>query len=92
MNRTKKPIWDASKVSELKVGDTLIWRHKKYNDYVGKVEEDKLIKSVTVKAINDIEIKTDFGDYNIKTGRNTFEACGCKRFCDCYGVLSFTDS
>ncbi len=89
MNRTreKRPVWDKERAKTLKAGDKLLWKHKKYRDYVGQIEEEKLQKVVTINSINELEIKTDFGDYNIETGRNTFEACGCKRFCDCYGVL-----
>ena len=83
--------WDKIRAKNLKVGDKLFWRHKKYNDYVGKVEENKLIKIVTIRAVNNVEIKTDFGDYNRDTGLNMFEACGCKRFCDCYGKLFFME-
>ena len=79
--------WDYEKALQLQVGDTVRWRHTKYNTSNSNYDEQKLVKEVCVKAITKTTIKTTFGTYEMKTGRNTFEPCGCMKFCDCYGKL-----
>lgn len=70
----------------LKEGDKLLWIHEKLCEYQKQgIEESKLQKIVTIKKITDTLIKTDFGDYRLKDGKNSEIPCGCKRFCDCYG-------
>ncbi|MBN2869431.1 MAG: hypothetical protein JXK04_00585 [Campylobacterales bacterium] len=49
--------------------------------------DERLVRTVTVLEIRGEVIKTDFGSYALSTGKNMFYACGCKRFCDCYGQL-----
>ena len=46
-----------------------------------------LVRTVSILRIQGDVIKTDFGSYALSTGKNLFYACGCKRFCDCYGQL-----
>lgn len=80
--------WDKEKTKDLKNGDTLIWKHSKYNQLIKKYPKEKLLKEVTIKMINQELIKTNFGSYSLETGKNIFQACGCMRFCDCYGYLT----
>lgn len=81
---------EIKSLKNVKVGDTLIWKHIKYDEFVNKHKIEKIYKKVTVRFTTEEFIKTDFGTYDIKTGKNQFEACGCNRFCDCYGKVYLT--
>lgn len=72
----------------VKIGDTLIWKHIKFDEYVDKYKYEKLFKHIKVLSIKDDFIKTNFGTYSIITCKNQFDSCGCNRFCDCYGKIS----
>lgn len=79
-------MWDAALASKLQPGDTLLWIHTKRSRFPEMEENDpKLQRIVTIKSIQGSTLKTDFGNYKIEDGKNTEIACGCKRFCDCYG-------
>lgn len=82
------PEWDEQTARKLRKGDRLLWVHTKRSRYSSlDPADEKLLKRVTVTGETDELILTDFGKYRFRDGRNHFEACGCKRFCDCYGRL-----
>ena len=80
--------WDGAAAQQLRTGDKLLWIHTKRAHYTSLPPDDeKLIRELTVTGLAHGYIMTDYGKYRIENGRNQFEACGCKRFCDCYGRL-----
>lgn len=82
------PEWEAISARSLQKGDRLLWIHTKRAHYTSIPSDDeKMIRHVTVTGMTDDLILTDFGKYRIESGKNQYEACGCKRFCDCYGRL-----
>ena len=82
------PEWDETAGRKIQKGDTLLWIHTKRAHYSSIPKDDeRFVKTLTVSGLTDELILTDFGKYRLKDGKNHFEACGCKRFCDCYGRL-----
>lgn len=80
--------WDTQKALTLPIPSTLLWVHASREKYHRLDPMDPcLIKTITVQRIQGDVIKTNFGSYSLDTGRNLFYACGCKKFCDCYGQL-----
>lgn len=79
--------WDESAAKALHPGINLIWVHNHRKRYASTQNESCLIRSVEIIKIDQHDITTDFGKYSLKTGRNIHNACGCMRFCDCYGRL-----
>lgn len=77
-------------LKSVRIGDTVIWKHIKFDEYIDKYKYEKLYKKVIVRSINNGFIKTNFGTYNIETGKNQFDSCGCNRFCDCYGRITLS--
>ena len=71
----------------LQPGDTLLWIHEKRKEYTDLDPMDnRLVHTVRVRKVTDERIVTNFGTY-LHNGINVFRACGCKRFCDCWGRL-----
>ena len=82
------PEWDEAAARSLEAGARLLWIHTKRGHYSSLDPSDaKLVKQVTLTGKTDELLLTDFGKYRLQNGKNQFEACGCKRFCDCYGQL-----
>jgi hypothetical protein len=76
------------KLADVKVGDQLLWQHRQAKDLQEQAKyPEQLRRFVTVTAVFADYIKTDFGDYLIRSGFNTDAACGCKRFCNCWGEV-----
>lgn len=74
------------KLTELKIGDKLLWRHRQADALQDQAKSlEQLQRYVTVKAIFENYVKTDFGDYFIRNGFNVDAPCGCNRFCACCG-------
>lgn len=84
--------WDPEAALLLEPGATLLWVHEKRHEFPKLSPEDpKLVRKVTIKWIREGLVKTDFGTYRLEDGKNSAYACGCKRFCDCYGKLWLTE-
>jgi len=82
------PEWDETAARRLSAGDRLLWIHTKRSHYSSlDPADEKLLKTVIVTGMTTDLLLTDFGKYRFSDGKNQFEACGCKRFCDCYGKL-----
>lgn len=80
--------WNSQKALTLPVPSTLLWVHSSREKYHRLDPMDAcLIKTIIVQRIQGDVIKTNFGSYSLDTGKNLFYACGCKKFCDCYGQL-----
>jgi len=76
------------KLKNIQAGDTLIWRHRDADELKALAKSPRqLERSITVKAVFDEHIKTNFGDYTLANGCNTYTPCGCNRFCNCYGIV-----
>ena len=80
--------WDAEKLHTLQPGDSVLWVHTKRAHYTSLSQNDeRLIRKINIVKIDQHHIVTNFGKYTLDTGKNVHAACGCKRFCDCYGQL-----
>ena len=80
--------WNEMQGRALKAGDVVIWIHDKRHLFPHlKPEHPSLIKTITITEVQGDVLRTDFGNYDVHDGRHLFEACGCDRFCDCYGRL-----
>lgn len=80
--------WDAEVLRTLQPGTSLLWVHTKRQHYTSlSPNDERLIRKINVVKIDEHHITTDFGKYTLDTGKNVHAACGCKRFCDCYGQL-----
>lgn len=79
--------WDVSVANALQPGASLLWVHNYRKRYNQKLHDQCLIRTVEIVKIDNYDITTNFGKYSLQTGRNVHNACGCMRFCDCYGRL-----
>jgi len=80
--------WDADIARTLTPQSTLLWVHNRRKKFTSIDQNDeRLVRHLKVVHINDYDIKTDYGSYSLDSGKNIYDACGCKRFCDCYGRL-----
>lgn len=80
--------WDAERAGALTIQSEMLWVHNRRRKFSSLQQDDgRLIRRVTILGITDFDITTNFGRYALQTGRNVHEACGCKRYCDCYGRL-----
>lgn len=80
--------WDTQKVLSASLPFEVLWVHTTREKFHRLDPLDtRLIKRLTVTVIQGNVLKTNFGSYALSTGKNIFQACGCKRFCDCYGQL-----
>ncbi len=80
--------WDQEQARNLCVPTQAVWVHSLREKHHRLDPFDPcLVRTVTILRIQGDVIKTDFGSYFVQTGKNVFYACGCKRFCDCYGQL-----
>ncbi|MFZ2725147.1 MAG: hypothetical protein WAX77_02730 [Methylococcaceae bacterium] len=76
-------------LANIKIGDKLLWQHRLADEFKDEAKSpEQLQRIISVKAIIDNYIKTDFGDYFIHNGFNMDAPCGCNRFCNCYGKVS----
>jgi hypothetical protein len=81
-------IWDRQKALSLPLPSTVLWVHSAREKHHRLDPMDPcLVRKITVLRIQGDVIKTDFGSYSLSTGKNLYYACGCKKFCDCYGQL-----
>ena len=80
--------WDETAARSLRPDTELLWVHNRRQKYTSLDKNDeRLIRTVRIVKIDDYNITTNFGKYALETGRNVHDACGCMRFCDCYGRL-----
>jgi hypothetical protein len=80
--------WDAAHARSLEPEGELLWVHNRRRKYTSlDMNDERLIRRVKVVKIDGYDITTDFGKYSLETGINVHDACGCMRFCDCYGRL-----
>lgn len=80
--------WEPQKALSLDIPSTILWVHSSREKYHRLDPMDScLVRTITVQRIQGDVIKTDFGSYSVHTGKNIFQSCGCKKFCDCYGQL-----
>jgi hypothetical protein len=80
--------WNAEKARSLRPESELLWVHNRRQKFSAVDSDDtRLLRRVRVLKIDDYDITTNFGKYALETGRNVHDACGCMRFCDCYGRL-----
>jgi hypothetical protein len=80
--------WDAAAARGLAPGSELLWVHNRRRKFTSlDPSDERLLRRVRVVKIDDYDITTNFGKYAIETGKNVHDACGCMRFCDCYGRL-----
>ncbi len=80
--------WDETTARTLTPETQLLWVHNRRQKYTSlDRNDDRLIRMVKITKVDDYDISTDFGKYSVETGRNVHDACGCMRFCDCYGRL-----
>ena len=80
--------WDAERARSLQPEQELLWVHNRRQKFSSLEPADaRLLRRVRVLKIDAFDITTNFGKYSLETGCNVHEACGCTRFCDCYGRL-----
>ncbi len=81
--------WDALRARSLLAPEgELLWVHNRRQKFSSIEPADaRLLRRVKILKIDAYDITTDFGRYSLDTGRNVHDACGCMRFCDCYGRL-----
>ena len=85
--------WDETAARSLHPGAELLWVHNRRQKYTSLDRNDeRLIRTVSIVKVDAYNITTNFGKYALETGRNVHDACGCMRFCDCYGRLYLYDS
>jgi hypothetical protein len=79
---------DKMTLSTIKVGDYLCWQHRNADELKDFAKSpEQLARIVKVTAVFERYIKTDDGDYFIHNGCNVDAACGCNRFCNCWGKV-----
>jgi hypothetical protein len=81
-------VWKKEALLNLPLPSPILWVHS-FREKYHRLEpyENSLVRTLTIERIQGDVIKTDFGSYSLDTGKNIFYACGCKKFCDCYGQL-----
>lgn len=80
--------WNKSFLLTLSIPTQILWIHSSREKFHRLDPYDPcLIRIITIERIQGDVIKTNFGSYSTDTGKNIFYACGCKKFCDCYGQL-----
>lgn len=80
--------WNGSIARTLTPDTQLLWVHNRRQKYTSlEPGDERLLRKVTILKIDDYDITTNFGKYSLETGKNVHDACGCMRFCDCYGRL-----
>jgi len=80
--------WNKEALLSLPLPAKILWIHSSREKFHRLDPHDScLIRVITIQRIQGDVIKTDFGSYSLQTGKNLFYACGCKKFCDCYGQL-----
>ncbi|HLD24283.1 MAG TPA: hypothetical protein VJA83_10115 [Sulfuricurvum sp.] len=80
--------WYKKALLDLPLPAQILWVHSFREKYHRLDPYDpSLVRTLTIERIQGDVIKTDFGSYSLDTGKNIFYACGCKKFCDCYGQL-----
>jgi hypothetical protein len=80
--------WHSGSARKLAPESELLWVHNRRRKYTSlDMNDERLIRRVKVLKIDDFDITTNFGKYSLETGVNVHDACGCMRFCDCYGRL-----
>jgi hypothetical protein len=80
--------WNSEIARTINVPSTILWVHSAREKFHRLDPMDScLVKTITIERIQGDVIKTNFGSYSLDTGKNLFYACGCKKFCDCYGQL-----
>jgi hypothetical protein len=81
------------KLDYVTIGDQLLWRHRRAKELQDQATHpEQLQRIIRVTAVYEDYIKTTFGDYLRCNGLNTDAACGCKRFCDCFGQVEIIDT
>lgn len=80
--------WNREFLLSLALPVQILWVHSAREKYHRLDPYDScLVRTLTIERIQGDVIKTDFGSYSLDSGKNIFYACGCKKFCDCYGQL-----
>lgn len=80
--------WNADIAKKLTEKSELLWVHNRRKKFTSLEQDDeRLVRRVTILSIDKYDITTNFGRYSLESGRNVHDACGCLRFCDCYGRL-----
>ena len=86
--------WNRDILLSLTLPAPILWVHASREKFHRLDPLDScLVKTISILRIQGDVIKTNFGSYSLETGKNIFYACGCKKYCDCYGQLyRFTSS
>lgn len=80
--------WDKEYLLTITLPAKILWIHSSREKFHRLDPHDPcLVRHITIQKIQGDVLKTDFGSYSLQTGKNLFYACGCKKFCDCYGQL-----
>ncbi|AFV97645.1 MULTISPECIES: hypothetical protein [unclassified Sulfuricurvum] len=80
--------WDSHTARSITAPASVLWVHSAREKFHRLDPMNScLVKTLTIERIQGDVIKTNFGSYSLETGKNIFYACGCKKFCDCYGQL-----
>lgn len=80
--------WNSDIAKTLAENSGLLWVHNRRKKFTSLDQADeRLIRRVNVLKIDQYDITTNFGRYSLENGKNVHNACGCMRFCDCYGRL-----
>lgn len=80
--------WNKESLLSLTLPSKILWIHSSREKFHRLDPLDScLVRTITLQKVQGDVIKTDFGNYSLDTGKNLFYACGCKKFCDCYGQL-----
>lgn len=78
-------LLNATDAASLNKGDSLVWKHKDYDSLKGTTKEENILKEVVVESVYPDLIRTEVGHFTTKNGKKDKKACGCDRFCSCYG-------
>ncbi len=80
--------WNSDIAKALPQNSELLWVHNRRKKFTSIAQhDDRLVRRVNIVKIDQYDITTNFGRYSLENGNNVHDACGCKRFCDCYGRL-----
>lgn len=80
--------WSKAVILSLPLPSQILWVHSNREKFHRlNPLYSCLVRTITILRIQGDVIKTNFGSYSLETGKNLFYACGCKKFCDCYGQL-----
>lgn len=80
--------WNQEVLLNLTLPSKILWVHANKEKFHRLDTEDScVVRTLTILQIRGNVIKTDFGSYSLESGKNLFDPCGCKKFCDCYGQL-----